>query len=118
VTELTRPLASDERALFNWFFDQWTELDALRSALALDAPAEVFALAEDGYRTLSVDYAGDARLNPVPSPYAGRGEIDGHPFEVLFFVGDDGAMVEVIWSAGTWPGRLPCPHEVQAHERN
>jgi hypothetical protein len=118
MDEVSRPLASDERALFEWFFDQWPELNRLSSTLPLDMPAEVFALADDGYCTLSVTCAGDARLESVPSPYEGRGEIDGHPFEVLFFVGEDGAMVEVIWSAGTWPGRLPRPAEVQAYKRS
>jgi hypothetical protein len=119
VAENTRPLASDERALFDWFFEQWPELAEMRSALDLDASAEVFTLAEDGYTTLSVPYVSGAAGPTIPSPYRGegRGAIDGHPFEVLFFADDDGAMVEVIWSAGNWPGRLPRPEEVQASER-
>lgn len=117
MADETRPLTDDERALFDWFFDQCPELGALRPALDFDARVHVFAVAEDGYRTLSVPYAWDAERISVPSPYPGEGraEIDGHPFNVLFFVGDDGAMLELIWSAGTWPGRLPPPDELSSY---
>jgi hypothetical protein len=117
VADETRTLTTEERALFDWFFDQWPELGALQPALDFDVPAEVFVLAEDGYTTLSVPYLANAERVSVPSPYPGeaRADIDGHPFEALFFAGDDMAMLELIWSAGTWPGRLPRPDELRSY---
>jgi hypothetical protein len=117
VADEIRPLTTEERALFDWFFDQWPELGALQPALNFDVPAEVFALAEDGYRTLSVPYVRSAEGVSVPSPYPGEAhaEIDGHPFNALFFAGEGGVMLEPIWSAGTWPGRLPRPDELRSY---
>jgi len=114
-----RLLGDDERALFAWFFAQWPELAALEADLAFDLPADVFALAEDGYRTLAVKYRAGVQRPPLPSPYLGEAEavIEGNPFDALFFIGDDTVMLELIWSAGTWPGRLPRPDELQPAER-
>jgi hypothetical protein len=112
VSDERRRLASDERALFDWFFARWPELVRLGPNVALDAPVVVYESAEDGYRTLSVPYIGDLEVAEFSSPYSVQAKIEGHPFEALFFVGDAGVMLELIWSAGSWPERLPHPAEL------
>lgn len=116
----TRVLHADERDLLEWFLDEWPDLAPMREGLPSDAVAEVFSVEDDGYRTITLKFAHGFDAPKVSSPYDGEAlaEVEGHPFEALFFSDREGVMVELIFSAGTWPKRLPRRDELHPLRRD
>ncbi|MFL5913305.1 MAG: hypothetical protein ACJ768_22395 [Gaiellaceae bacterium] len=108
-----RPLAADERAILDWFFDEWAELALLQEAVSPEAVADVFT-ADDGYRTISLAWATVPSALPAESPFPGEAEatIEGKHFNAMLFTNTEGLMLEMIWNP-EWPGRLPTRAELR-----
>src|SRR5579872_6061014 len=108
-----RPLTADERAILDWFLDEWAELAQLRSAVSAETVAHVFT-ADDGYRTISLPWATAPTALPAESPFPEEAEatINGKHFDAILFTTSEGLMLEMTWNP-EWPGRLPSRAELR-----